>query len=304
MPGGFDIAAEFRAGKSAQRGAGLRHRLRHAAALVQHQWHRDAPTWADWQLRQRALDAAMPPSFVAAMRLAHGGSDAHLDDNSATTADSDHRAAWLAARLPMTVANVAAVWQALATHYDIAVATAAAVTFVLDASHGQCRVVVPGRVVEVRLRSGASAAAWHDCLHELGHAVVALSTVLDVPRAVDEAVADVVAAQLLHGPATSIASPLAIFSDLAQVAPQMRQHRLAIAQRLAIAESTLRPTTAARPPWALWHDPGAQTAYVAAAALAEPLLPNGLAGRPALVAFVEQATHIVDVGIAARAGAA
>ena len=302
MPGEFSIAAEFRASKSAQRGASLRLRLRRAVALIQGQWQGDAPTWSNWRARLAALDAAVPPSFVAAMRIAHGASDATLTSLDDVTVAQ--RALWLAPRLAITATQVATVWQALATRYQIPKAVANAVTFKLNAPHGQCNVVVPGRVVAVSVRDGASAAAWHDCLHELGHAMVALCTAHDVPRAVDEAAAEVISAQLvsfahLHGP-----GPLDCFADALEVAAQMRQHRNAIAQRLAVAEATVQPTTTAAPPWALWHDPGAQAAYVAAGQLAEPLLQHGFADRAALCAFVEQGTQAVDARLAGLPGGA
>ncbi len=303
MPSGFDIAAEFRAGQSAQRGASLRHRLQHAVARVQAQWHGGTPTWSDWRTRLRMLDAAMPPSFVAAMRVAHGGNRTHVVTSAAVDLHNDQRAVWLAPRLPMTLVQVRSLWRGIAAQYQIPIALADAVPFTLTASHGQCRVLVPGRSVDVRLRSGASAAAWHDCLHELGHALVALCTVADVPRAVDETVAEVIAAQLVRAPAVAGGEMLSAFSDLKQVAQQMRQHRGALAQRLANAEATGHPTAAAQPPWALWHDPGAQAAYVAASHLAAPLLENGFADRSTLVQFVEQATRVVDVTIAALPGA-
>lgn len=277
-------------------------RLRRAILLVQGQWQGDAPTWSDWRARLAALDAAVPPSFVAAMRHAHGASDVPVALGSDDPANVSRRALWLAPRLPMTATNVATVWLELARRYEIPEAVANAVTFRLDAAHGQCNVVVPGRVVAVWVRSGASAAAWHACLHELGHALVALCCASDVPRAVDEAAAEVIAAQLVslasaHGP-----GPLAGFADLVQVAQHMRHYRDAITQRLAAAEASGQPMTTAAPPWALWHDPGAQAAYLAAGQLALPLLANGFADRAALCTFIERGTRAVDDRLAGMPG--
>ncbi len=304
MPGSFSIADEFRASKSAQRGAALRLRLRRAVALVQGQWHGDAPSWDDWRARIVALDAAVPPSFVAAMRIAHGASDSHKAVSSTDDATMAQRALWLAPRLPMTAANVATVWLALALRYEIPEALASAVSFRFDALHGQCSVVVPGCVVAVSVRSGSSAAAWHECLHELGHAVVALCCTHDVPRAVDEAAADIIAAQLVRFASTQGPGPLDCFADLVQVASYMRQHRNDIAQRLAAAEASGHPIATAAPPWALWHDPGAQAAYVAASQLATPLLTGGFADRAALCAFVEHGARAVDARLAGLPGGA
>ncbi|MBP9088598.1 MAG: hypothetical protein KBG15_20920 [Kofleriaceae bacterium] len=303
MPSGFSIAAEFRASRSTDRGARLRLRLRRALAAVQGQWQGgDAPTWADWRARHVALDAAVPPSFVAAMSLAHGGVGSPPVPNVVLESIEAQRALWLAPRLPMTRINVATVWRGLAERYGIAEGLANAVTFSLDASHGQCHVLVPGRAVAVWLRGGASAAAWHDCLHELGHAVVALCTVHDVPRTVDEAAADLIAAQLVDPARAPGGGLLDDFADLVHVAAQMRQHRTAVAQRLAVAEATGQSTAAAGPPWALWHDPGAQAAYVAAAQLVMSSLPNGCADRGALREFIEQGTRAVDACIAGLPG--
>ncbi len=304
MPGSFSIADEFRASKSAQRGASLRLGLRRAILLVQSNWQGDAPTWGDWRARLAALDAAVPPSFVAAMRIAHGASDSHVAPSSTDAATVAQRALWLAPRSPMTAASVATVWLLLAKRYEISEAVARAVTFRFDAAHGQCNVVVPGRVIEVWLRSGPSAGAWHDCLHELGHALVALCCAHDVPRAVDEAAADIIAAQLVSAASAHEPWPLAGFADLVHVAQHMRHHRDGITQRLAAAEVTGQPTATTAPPWALWHDPGAQAAYVAAGQLAMPLLTAGFTDRHALCEFVEQGTRAVDARLAGLQGGA
>jgi hypothetical protein len=131
-------------------------------------------------------------------------------------------------------------------------------------------VVEPGReVILVIPAQIARPAERFAVLHELGHAVAALALAPDagLPRVVDEAAAAYVAAAIER-------EACAWYSPLAAAA---RVRRLALAQRLDRIERALpalpalasRP--AQRPPWALWHDPGAQAAYVAAEALAEDI---------------------------------
>jgi len=103
-------------------------------------------------------------------------------------------------------------------------------------------------------------------LHELGHAVAALAGPAGIPRVIDEAVAAYVA-RAIEDTDDPWYSPLAAAA---------RVRRRALAQRLARIERALPglpdvPLISERPPWALWHDPGAQAAYVAAEAIADAI---------------------------------
>jgi len=117
-------------------------------------------------------------------------------------------------------------------------------------------VVIPAQI--------ATPAERFAVLHELGHAVLALALPAGIPRLVDEAAAAYVA-----GAIERATDPW--YSPLAAAA---RARRRALAHCLDRIERALPeiPERASRPaehpPWALWHDPGAQAAYVAAEPLA------------------------------------
>lgn len=120
-------------------------------------------------------------------------------------------------------------------------------------------VVEPGReVIVVVPPHAASPAARFAVLHELGHAVANLLAPAGLPRVLDEAVASLVARDLER------ATPVAIAA---------RTRRTQLARVLAAVERGERPgdSVAPSPPWALWHDPAAQAAYVAAEELADRL---------------------------------
>jgi hypothetical protein len=105
-------------------------------------------------------------------------------------------------------------------------------------------------------------------LHELGHAACALALPAGAPRVVDEAAAARVAR--LVEPGSWLPAPWP--SELAVAA---RARRLAITRVLDAIERALpalpSDLPAERPPRALWLDPGAQAAYVAAETLADGL---------------------------------
>jgi hypothetical protein len=99
-------------------------------------------------------------------------------------------------------------------------------------------------------------------LHELGHALANLVSPAGLPRALDEAVA-AYAARLLELPETPW------FSTYARAA---RARRSLLAHALdAIERGQGDRELAERPPWALWHDPGAQASYVEAEVIADRL---------------------------------
>jgi hypothetical protein len=120
-------------------------------------------------------------------------------------------------------------------------------------------VVVPATVT--------TPAARFSVLHELGHALVALSMRPGVPRVVDEAAAAYVA-RLAEPPSWL---PPKWPSELSVAA---RSRRLALASMLDDIERRLphlSDTPGRAPPWALWNDPGAQASYVEAEDIADRL---------------------------------
>jgi hypothetical protein len=152
-------------------------------------------------------------------------------------------------------------------------------------------VVVPrSEVVVVIPAQIATPAARFAVLHELGHAVAALGLAPGIPRVIDEAAAAYVARAIERAGQGRWSSAVAVAA---------RHRRSALARRLDRLERAL-PTVvdrpAERPPWALWHDPAAQAAYVAAEQLADELDRTlGAAPAPgALIAALEAARMRVD----------
>ena len=88
-----------------------------------------------------------------------------------------------------------------------------------------------------------------------------------MPRVVDEAAASYVA-RLAEPPSWL---PPRWESELAAAAraPARRDRGACSTRSSARCPSSREPPPAATPPWALWHDPGAQAAYVAAEAIAD-----------------------------------
>jgi hypothetical protein len=136
-------------------------------------------------------------------------------------------------------------------------------TFVVEPAR-EVIVVVPAQL--------ATPADRFAVLHELGHAVAALALPAGIPRVIDEAVAAYVARGIERPGDAAWYSP---------AAGDARARRCLVARRLDQIERQIEhssaggdpaaPPVAERPPWALWHDPGAQAAYVAAEALADEL---------------------------------
>ena len=155
-------------------------------------------------------------------------------------------------------------WDTLRAHHGVA----GRVEFVRGRGvRPRAFVVVPGREVIVVVPARIAAPDERFAvLHELGHAVAALAGPAGIPRVIDEAVAAYVA-RAIEDTDDPWYSPLAAAA---------RVRRRALAQRLARIERALPglpdvPLISERPPWALWHDPGAQAAYVAAEAIADAI---------------------------------
>jgi len=165
------------------------------------------------------------------------------------------------------------VWNAIAARLGITgavridrSAVARPRTFVIEPRR-EVIVVVPAAV--------DTPAARFAVLHELGHAAVALVSNAGIPRVVDEAAAAYVA-RLAEPPSWL---PPKWACDRATAA---RVRRTALAATLDDIERLLPALPhlpGKSPPWALWHDPGAQAAYVGAETIAERLR-GDLGGNP------------------------
>ncbi len=110
-------------------------------------------------------------------------------------------------------------------------------------------------------------AARFAVLHELGHAIVALALPPGTPRVVDEAAASYIA-RLAEPPSWL---PPRWPSELSAAARRRRTALAAMLDEVERALPDIADVPGAKPPWALWHDPGAQAAYVAAEDIAERL---------------------------------
>lgn len=154
--------------------------------------------------------------------------------------------------------------------------SARARTFVVQ-PRGEVIVVIPAQI--------ATPADRFAVLHELGHVLAALAMPAGIPRVVDEAAAAYLARAIeREGDAES-----AWYSAAAGPA-RVRRGILAraldqIERYLEHAPPALTDRPAERPPWALWHDPGAQAAYVAAESMADAIEHAvGLAPAPGALA--------------------
>jgi hypothetical protein len=170
---------------------------------------------------------------------------------------------------PLDTTAITDAWHAIAARLGVAGAVR------IDRASGpevppRTFVVEPGREAIVVVPAVvASQAARFAVLHELGHAAAALASPLGLPRVVDEAAAAFVA-RIAEAPSWL---PPRWTCPLGAAA---RARRVAIAATLDDVERLLPalpqvPSASTGPPWALWHDPGAQAAYVAAERVAEQL---------------------------------
>ena len=149
--------------------------------------------------------------------------------------------------------------------------------------------VVGAKDIRIVVSGGRTRKAWQAALHEVGHALVALAGLRPV-RAVDEAVATWASDRLAR--ADQAMWMLGVSPDEAarrareaEAGRALRRRSAALLVRFerdlyrepggdlaarwhAAAAAAGWTRTFARPPAALWHDPGAQAAYRAAEELA------------------------------------
>ena len=229
----------------------------------------EAPSWAGMSTLAAARDQVARARFgcraIDWLHRLHGvdeGPPAHHDVPGPAVEG------WHAPDKAIGHGAIVDVWQAIAARLGVAgnvridrAARARPRAFVIEPKL-EVIVVVP-EVVD-------SPAARFAVLHELGHAACALALPAGVPRVLDEAAASYVARLAEPGGwlPPRWESPLA--------APA-RRRRIAIAAMLDQLERdlpTVRDVPGATPPWALWHDPGSQAAYVAAEDISDRLVSN------------------------------
>jgi hypothetical protein len=284
---GLDIRSEFQQARQLDAASALRRRLRGASEQVASTVaHATAPTWNDWLNRWTQLDASCGGDFVAMMRQAHGGVAATVNLLRDDTADNQSlRTLWTAPCATMEQRVIESCWRAIAQQFECC---NAGVRFALGPEPGRCTMIDSSHII-VNLQVGDDGVAWCNAFHEFGHAVAACVVQRELPRAVDEAVAEVFAATLLRD-----ASGVAALHSLAPAAAAMQQRRRGIAATLAAAEQLRSPLNMDHVPWALWHQPGYQAAYLAAHDLAAPWLRHGFASRHELKAFIDDTCGGID----------
>jgi hypothetical protein len=224
----------------------------------------ESPSWPGLQRLAVARDVVARARFgepaIALLHRLHGVTAPPIGAK-----DIPELPGWLAEDTSAPPADIDAAWQRIARRYGVSgtvrierASTAPPRTFV----------VVPAREVIVVVPAALDRPTDRFVvLHELGHAVAALACPVMLPRVLDEAVAALVARL-----AETDELGAAWRSVLAAAA---RDRRLAIAATFDAIERRLPalPETlpASRPPAALWHDPGAQAAYVEAEVVAGEL---------------------------------
>jgi hypothetical protein len=223
------------------------------------------PTWDDYAVLAAARDQVarerFDRPFVDLMHDLHGLRANDLaNDPAAWPAAVD---GWHARDTALSSSALDAMWREIA----MASRLPGAVRILRgDRARARTFVVEPKREVIVVLPQLIDTpAARFAALHEFGHALVAL-LIGEVPRVLDEAVASFVARRM-EDPGSPWSCTLAAAARVRRVAVARVLDQ--IERGTSAGASTAWPTE--RPPWALWHDPGAQGAYVAAEAIADSL---------------------------------
>jgi hypothetical protein len=231
------------------------------------------PSWPGLVVLAEARDAAAQARFgMGSIELVHRLQGTH-EPGIELDVPGPPIAGWNERKSAADTVAIQDVWNAIAARLGLTgavrvdrSAVARPRTFVIEPKR-EIVVVVPDIIDTPATRFAV--------LHELGHAAAALVLAAGIPRVVDEAAASYVAR--LAEPASWL--PPRWVSDLAAAA---RLRRTALAAMLDDIERLL-PALPQLPgkalPWALWHDPGSQAAYVAAEAIAERLRQD-LGGNP------------------------
>ena len=237
------------------------------------------PSWPGLVALTEARDAASRARFgIGAIELAHRlhgtvGASAEID------APGPKIPGWQDRTSAADTVAIQDVWNAIATRLGVQGAVRVDRS---DVARPRTFVIEPRReVVVVVPQVIDSHATRFAVLHELGHAAAALVLAAGIPRVVDEAAASYVA-RLAEPPSWL---PPKWVNGLAVAA---RQRRTALAAMLDDVERllpALPQLPGKAPPWALWHDPGAQAAYVEAEVIAERMRQE-LGGNPPRGQFV------------------
>ncbi|CAN5868349.1 hypothetical protein BH11MYX2_BH11MYX2_29300 [soil metagenome] len=243
------------------------------------------PSWDAWRSLGAARDTATRSLFGMSHRdLLHrlAGCSASNETEAPVPSKID---AWHAAGRPVGENDVRAMWARVSSGVGVGALeiatsnTAHPRTFAIERGV-RATIVIPARI--------DSPAKMFSVLHELGHALLWLSPEAkqrEWPRVIDEATASYVA-RAMERPAN------AWFDEHAEPA-RLRRTQLARLLDTVEADPTLGTTAiAAKPPWALWHDPAMQAVYVAAEVLADDL-PVGMKGAE-LVAALTARARVVD----------
>jgi len=233
-----------------------------------------APTWYALTALAQARDAAATARFgrgaIDLLHHLHGSAGAAAGDTAPPKVLPPPVAGWSEPDgVTLDSAAISQAWDALRARHGVTGAVrfertgrARPRTFVIQ-PRGEVVVVIPAQIT--------TPAERFTVLHELGHVLAALALPAGVPRVVDEAAA----AYLARGIEREGAGEPAWYSAAAAPA-RVRRHLLArvldhLERHVAHAPPAIADRPAERPPWALWHDPGAQAAYVAAEAMADAI---------------------------------
>jgi hypothetical protein len=248
-----------------------------------------APTWYALAALVQARNAASIARFghraIELLHRLHGSPvDTSGDPLGAPPVLPPPVAAWSEPDgITLDNAAISHVWDAIRARHGVTGAVrferaerARPRTFVVQ-PHGEVVVVIPAQITTPAERFAV--------LHELGHVLAALAMPAGVPRVVDEAAAAYLARAIeREGDAegawySAAAGPArARRRLLARVLDHLERH-------LEHAPPAIADRLAERPPWALWHDPGAQAAYIAAEAMADEIEHAvGLAPAPGALA--------------------
>lgn len=239
-------------------------------------------TWTGYRAfaaaREQLAQARFGRGAIELAAILHLGTAGHA--RQAAPREIPRIDAWRVPDAAVDDAAIRDVWQVIASRLGVAGSVridrgAPGVTprtFVVEPK-AEVIVVVPAVVDTPRART--------QVLHELGHAAAALLLPAGIPRAVDEAAAAFVA---------RLAEPGSWLPPrwISELAPAARDRRLAIAELLdAIERGYDGRLVPGAPPAALWDDPGAQSSYVAAEAIADRL-----AGQPLRHALATEADRV------------
>ena len=233
-----------------------------------------APTWYALSALAQARNAAATALFglraVDLLHRLHGSATGATGEPAAPPALPPPVAGWSEPDgLTLDNAAISHAWDAIRAHHGVTGAVrferterARPRTFTVQ-PRGEVIVVIPAQIT--------TPAARFAVLHELGHVLAALAMPAGVPRVVDEAAAAYLARSIerageAEGAWYSAAAGLARSRRgiLARVLDHIERH-------VEDAPPAIGDRPAERPPWALWHDPGAQASYVAAEAMADAI---------------------------------